>query len=98
MKKYKIEVFEKAEKFIVSLPEKEKAKILANISMMQEDFSGINIRLLKNPIKELKVKNYRILFFIKKDVIYLVSGFLKKSQKTPSQEIDYAQSIYKKFK
>ena len=98
MKKYRIEVFEKAEDFILGLPEKERAKILAHISIMQEGFSGINTRLLKNPIRELKVKNYRVLFFIKKDTVYLVSSFIKKSQKTPLQEIEYAQEIYKKLK
>lgn len=98
VKNYEIEVFDRAEDFILNLPEKEKAVVFANISMMQKNFSAVNTRLLKYPIKELKVKSARILFFINKNKIYLVSGFNKKSQKTPKLEIEYALSIYKKFK
>jgi len=98
IKNYEIEVFEKAETFILNLPEKEKAVVFANIAMMKTSFSGVNTRLLGRPIKELKIKNVRILFFIDKNKIYLVSGFYKKSQKTPKSEIDYALGVYKEFK
>lgn len=98
VKNYEIEVFERAEDFILNLPEKERAVVFANITMMKNSFSGVNTKLLKQPIKELKVKSARILFFIEKNKIYLVSGFNKKSQKTPKSEIEYALNVYKKFK
>ncbi len=38
------------------------------------------------------------MFFVDKNTIYLISGFVKKSQKTPKKEIDAAYKIYKNFK
>lgn len=95
MKELNIEVFEKAKDFIMSLPEKEGTKVFAHIKSMTKDFNSVNIKLLKKPIKELKIKKHRLLFFVKDRTIYIVSGFTKKTQKTPLQEIQNAEEIFK---
>lgn len=79
--------FGEAEHFIKSLPDIDKAKVMAHIQIMAVDFSTVNTKLLKSPVRELKVKKYRLLFFIKKNSIYITSGFIKKTQKTPTREI-----------
>lgn len=98
MKKFSIEFFVGALDFIEQIPETDRAKVLASIKMMETNFDSVYTKLLKSPIRELIVKKYRILFFIKKDVIYFVSGFAKKSQKTPIQEIQKAENVYKMMK
>lgn len=87
--------FEGADNFIKSLPDIDRAKVMANIKTMAIDFDAVNTRLLKRPIKELKVKKYRLLFFIEKNTIYVISGFVKKGQKTPLREIQKAKEIHK---
>lgn len=98
MKELNIELFEKAEVYILSLPEKDRAKVFANIKSMARDQSSVEIKLLKHPIKELKIKKHRLLFFVDKQTIYIVSGFAKKTQKTPLQEIRNAEEIAKNIK
>lgn len=95
MKKFEVEFFDGALEFIEKIPEIDRAKILANIKMMETDFDVVYTKLLRSPIRELIVKKYRFLFFIKKNVIYFVSGFVKKSQKTPTHEIEKAENVYK---
>lgn len=98
MKKYNIEFFDKALIFIRSVAVINRALLLAKISSMSEDISSVETKLLKSPIKELKYKKYRLLFFINKNTIYFVSGFTKETQKTPPKELEHAYRIYLKFK
>lgn len=98
MKKFEVQFFNEALDFIGQLPETDRAKILANIKMMETNFDVVYTKLLKSPIRELIVKKYRLLFFIKKDMIYFVLGFIKKTQKAPAQEIERAENVYKMMK
>lgn len=98
MKKFDIEFFNEALGFLGDIPEADRAKVLANIKVMETDFDIVYTKLLKSPVRELIVKKYRLLFFIKKNVIYFVSGFVKKTQKTPTQEIQKAENVYKMMK
>ncbi len=98
MNLFNIEFFEDAEIFIKSLPDIDRSKVMATISIMRTDFISVNTKLLKSPIKELKIKKYRLLFFIDKTTIYFISGFIKKRQKAPLQEIKNAEEIYKQYK
>jgi phage-related protein len=84
-----------ASEFIDSLPDKLKAKVLAALKTMETDFNLVYTKTLRGRIKELVVQRYRIVFFIKGSIIYVVLGFIKKSQKTPVQEIENAERIYK---
>lgn len=94
MKKFEVEFFGEAPRFIEQLPETDKAKILASAKIMETDFDVVYTKLLRTPIRELVVKKYRVLFFIKKNTIYFVRGFIKKSQKTPVREIEKAERVY----
>jgi len=98
--KYEVRIFEEVREFIRDLDIKDRAKIAATIKMMEfGDFQSIEIKTLKGQIKELIVRSYRIVFFIIKNrIIYFVSGFRKKTQKTPKNEIDNAQKILNIFK
>jgi phage-related protein len=95
VKKFEVEFFDDAVEFLEQLPEVDKAKILANAKIMETDFDAVYTKLLRSPIRELVVKKYRLLFFVKKNVIYFVSGFIKSSQKTPVREIEKAENVYK---
>lgn len=95
--KLTISFFSSASDFIESLPDIDKAKVLAAIKTMETSFDGLYIKPLRGPIKELIVRKYRIIFFLKKNIIYIVTGFTKKSQKTPQKEIENAENIYKQI-
>ncbi len=87
-------LFADASDFIATIPEPEKAKVLAAIKIMETDMEVVRIKTLRGPIKELIVKKYRLLFFIKGSIVYFTNGFLKKTQKAPKGEIDYAEKIF----
>ncbi len=95
MDKLKALFLEESSDFIEQLPDTDKAKVLAAIKTMETDFDAVYTKLLRSPIRELIVKKYRLLFFIKENIIYFVLGFVKKSQKTPVREIERAKHIYK---
>ena len=95
---FKILFLDNAYDFIDQLSEPDKAKILANIKIMETDLGVVRIKLLGNHIRELIVKKYRLLFFIKNNTIFFIDGFIKKSQKTPKREIEKAENIYKSMK
>ena len=95
MKNLQILFFEEASNFIETIPEPDKAKIMAAIKIMETDLDVVHIKTLRKAIKELIVKRYRLIFFQKGNTIYFVRGFIKKSQKTPRAEIEYVENIYK---
>ena len=95
--KYYILYFDAVTDFLKELPSSDEAKIRANIDRMRKgDFNSTYTKKLKGPIKELIVKEYRVLFFIHENVIHFIRGFRKKSAKTPREEIDYAEQVYKR--
>ena len=98
MNNLRIHFFDEIYDFIEQLPKKDRAIVMAHITTMKTDMSVVYTKTLKSPIRELIVKKYRLLFFIEKNTIYFTTGFVKKSQKTPIQEIRKAESIYKAFK
>ena len=63
--------------------------------MESGDFESLEIKTLKTPIKELIIKRYRLLFFINKDLIYFVNAFMKKTQKTPKNEIIISEKLFR---
>lgn len=95
---HQILFFDEASDFIDTIPEPDKAKVLAAIKMMQTDIEVVYIKMLQKSVKELKVKKYRLIFFIKGNTIFFVQGFVKKSQKTPKYIIGHAQNIYNQMK
>ena len=91
---YKIKILEKTKRFIQSLNEKDRAKTAAAITVLSYgDFQSVTVKSLRGPIKELIIKAYRIIFFAKNETLWFVSGFRKKTRKTPLYEIESAQKI-----
>lgn len=96
MNHYQIFILEKVRYFLDDLSTQERAKIYARIEMMKRgSFEGLDIKILKQPLKELRFKQFRIFFFIHNDIIYIISSFIKKSQKTPKNKLVHAHNIIK---
>jgi len=87
---------EEVEDFIHQQGLSDQAKIAASVIIMEKgNFHILHIKTLKSPIKELIIKQYRILFFLNKNIIYFIGAFVKKTAKTPKNQIDQAEKIYK---
>ena len=96
---------EPAKDFILSLDKKMRAKMIRTIEMLQNN--GYELREpyskhLNEGIFELRAKvgsdiSRVLYFFIIGRKIILTNGFIKKTQKTPSDEIDKAKSYRKEF-
>ena len=82
--------------FVERLPFKDSAKIWGTAETMETgDLHSPKIKTLRGPIKELIVRDFRIVFFIHEHIIHFVRAFRKKSAKTPRKEIEYAEQVYK---
>lgn len=96
MEELRLRFLEPAEKYLKSLPKKERAMIDADIEEMRlGNASAVKTKQLRGPIRELIVGNHRIIYFSLGATIYFVRGFRKKSAKTPRDEIEYAERVYK---
>ena len=74
---------------------KHRSKILGAINFIQNgEFESVEVKTLKGPIKEFKVDRYRFLFCIEGSAIYILRGFIKKSDKTPRNEIEMAEKMH----
>ena len=90
-----------AQEFIDSLDAKMKAKVFGRLELLEEHGSRLGMpfsRHLEDGIFELRTvmgnNITRILyFFVIGEHIILTHGFVKKTQKTPSQEIKRAKRI-----
>ena len=95
-KRFRIRFLEPAEKYLKSLSNAEQARVDADTNAMRNgDDSLVNTKRLKGPIHELIVGNHRITYFTLDTTIYFVRSFRKKSAKTPRNEIEYAEQVYK---
>lgn len=83
-----------AEELFDALPDNEVVDITGAVEFLKVgDFESIETKTLKGPINELKVRQYRFLFCIENSVIYFLRGFMKKSRKTPRNEIKMAEKV-----
>jgi len=97
MQQYTTLFFDSVKKMLASMPETDRAKVAVAMSAMKEgNFQVVETKLLRTPIRELKVKKYRFVFFIRGQLIYFLHAFIKQSSKTPKREIDYAEILYKR--
>jgi phage-related protein len=88
--------FEHAHSFMDALSESEQLKIAKAVAALRtQDFGSIHVKTIRGPIKELIVRKSRILFCIENETLYLLNAFSKKSVKTPRNEIEIAENIYR---
>ena len=106
-----IEFYEKAdgsrpaEEFILEQSSKMRAKIVKTIELLEDE--GINLRMpfsekISGEIFQLRVQaeggNARIMyFFIVGQKAILTNGFLKKTNKTPSKELEMAKKYRQEY-
>lgn len=91
-----IRLLESVRDFLEKLPAEERGRIAENVQNLQDDdFRLVTIKTLHGPIKEVIIRQYRLVFFRKSEVIYIVEGFKKQSRKTPLRVIERAEKIYK---
>lgn len=88
-----------AKDYIATLSASEQGTISADIKIMEiGDFDSVNTKQLRGPIRELIIDYHRLIYFGIGNTLYFISGFRKKSRKTPQKEIIYAEKIYKSAK
>jgi len=91
--------------WLIGLDIKTKAKIFKNIEMLKEfniNLKAPYVKPLEDKLYELRTKDskgiYRIIYFAYTNkTFYLLNGFVKKSQKTPKNEIELAKSRMKEI-
>ncbi len=89
-------LFDEVQAFTKSLSKSDRGKIFAAITTLQTgDSRSVHVKTLRGPIRELIIKQYRLIFFTAHHTLYFASAFVKKSQKTPRREIDRVENIYK---
>ena len=96
MEERRLRFLEPAKMYLKNLSKKDRAMVDADMDEMR--FSGeswVKTKRLRGPIRELVVGNHRLTYFTLEAIIYFVRGFRKKSAKTPTIEIEYAEKIYK---
>jgi len=89
-------ILREAAQFIDGLPDENSAKIVIQLENLGAGRTEtLNMKTLKGKIRELVVDEYRLVFFIISERIYIVDAFRKKSQKTPLRIITRAEKIYR---
>lgn len=103
-KRFEVRYLEDAIQFINTLDVKVKDKILYDIMRSQYEINNELFKKLTDNIWEFRTRYqgmaYRLLAFWDKDTKALViatHGFVKKKQKTPSNEIKRAEELMKKY-
>ena len=95
---YKTFFFGNVKEFINSLSLKDQEKVIgAATTLGNGEFRSVSVKQLKGELKELRVKRYRLIFFIHTNTICFIRIVIKKSQKTPKNEIELAEKIYKLY-
>lgn len=93
-----VRMLESALTYIESIKDLERLKIFAQIKLLSEgDYGTLHVKQLSGPVRELIIKQHRIVYFKKGDAIYCVSAFKKQSAKTPRREIEHARQVFKKI-
>ncbi|MBR5340426.1 MAG: type II toxin-antitoxin system RelE/ParE family toxin [Erysipelotrichaceae bacterium] len=91
--------------FLESLDDKTRIKSIGVISLLKEKGCGLRepySKKVRNNIFELRIKkgsnNIRILYFYAKgNKAYLTNGFIKKTRKTPEEELIMAEKYYSEY-
>jgi len=67
-------------------------------AILANDLKVISTKQLRGRIRELIVGHHRFTYFKIETTVFFVRGFRKKSAKTPRNEIDYAEKMYRLLK
>lgn len=98
-----IQIDPEVEEFISSLEKSAIAKTLRTIDLLEKFEHRLGMphsKKVANDLFELRVRGQqkvRIFYCFHKGTIYLFSGFIKKSQKTPVNELTKARNKYLKL-
>ena len=102
--RFEVMYLEEADAFMLSLPVKVRAKILYNIMVAQHENDPELFKKLNDNIWEFRTRfngmAYRLFAFWDKDIRAMViatHGLIKKTQKTPPNEIRRAEAIMKTY-
>lgn len=102
--RFEVVYLEEADSFLRSLPVKDRAKILYNIMVAQHENDPELFKKLNDDIWEFRTrfngKAYRLFAFWDRDTRVMVvatHGLVKKTQKTPPNEIRKAEAIMKAY-
>lgn len=91
-----VTLFKEVEKFVLALSVQDEQKISGAINALRnKKFENIYVKQLRGDIKELRVKRFRLIFFIHNNIAYFSKIFIKKTNKTPKREIDLAERYLK---
>lgn len=100
--RFEVMYLEEADNFLQSLPIKVRAKIMYNIMVAQHENDPELFKKLNDDIWEFRTRfngmAYRLFAFWDKDIRAMViatHGLVKKTQKTPQNEIRKAEAIMK---
>ena len=92
------------EEFFLKQTQKVRAKILWTIELIEdiENIPKTYLSPVKKGLYEIRVKQgsniYRIFcFFYRDKIVVLMNGYVKKTQKTPKQQIEKALKIKKEY-
>lgn len=105
-KNFDVELLEEAQAFLENLGEKERNKIYYNIRKAQHINDNELFKKLNDNIWEFRTlynsKAYRLFAFWDKSkknntVVISTHGILKKTQKTPTKEIEKAENIREEY-
>jgi len=106
IEKFEVKFLREAREFLLTLDEKTRDKILMNIDHAKHGLDPKLLKRLNSEIWEFRTKykrqHFRILsFWDKRDnqntLVIATHGFIKKSQKTPINEIKKAERIMKLY-
>lgn len=93
-----LHLFQEVFDFLASIPKGDSSKIYKDLGLLEAGQSEkVYVKRLRGKVKELIVKQYRLVFFYSGQTIYVLYAFKKQSQKTPERVIKKAQKIYQKI-
>jgi len=96
--KYTVLFLDSVKKKMNSIPETDRAKIVAAVTLMEDgNLHLVETKTLRSPVRELKIKKYRLIFFMHGKILYFIHMFIKQTTKTPQKEIKYMEKIYKQI-
>ena len=95
----RLRVLSTVQNFIDCLGPEDSAEVRAQLETLEKGSTEkLMIKTLRGKTKELIIKQYRIVFFRRETMMYVVDAFKKQSKKTPLRIIERAEKIYKQIK